>query len=286
MRIFLTGGTGFVGSNLINAILETTDYDIVGLKRSKAINSRIKLIKQPIWLTQEIDYLNKKYFEGIDVFVHLAAHSANQPYDNLTNCLKYNLIKPLNLLNSAFEAGVNKFIIIGSCFEYGLSGEKYENIPADAPLQPISSYPASKAAASTAFLQWAIEKNISMSLLRIFQIYGEGELSTRLYPSLLKAALIGENFPMTRGEQIRDFMNVEDLVAKLLREIEIINSTKEHFIKVQNIGTNSPKSIMEFSKNIWHKYNAKGKLLFGEIPYRKNEVMRFVPCLKPHFLRK
>ena len=59
MRIFLTGGTGFVGSNFINTILRTTDYDIVCLKRSKVINSRIELIKQPIWLTHEIDYLNE-----------------------------------------------------------------------------------------------------------------------------------------------------------------------------------------------------------------------------------
>ena len=60
MRIFLTGGTGFVGSNFINTILGTTDYDIVCLKRSKVINSRIELIKQPIWLTKEIEYLNKE----------------------------------------------------------------------------------------------------------------------------------------------------------------------------------------------------------------------------------
>ena len=45
-----------------------------------------------------------------------------------------------------------------------------------------------------AFLQWAIENKVSMSLLRVFQIYGEGELSSRLYPSLIKAAKAGQDF--------------------------------------------------------------------------------------------
>ena len=193
MRIFLTGGTGFIGSHFIKNALKN-NFEIIGLKRSKKINTRIKLISQPFWLTQQIDYVDKKYFKGVDVLVHMAAHSANHPYDSLDECLKYNLNYPLNLLNSALNAGIKKFVIIGSCFEYGKSCNRYEKIPANAPLEPISTYPASKAAASIAFLQWAIENKVSMSLLRVFQIYGEGELSSRLYPSLIKAAK-AEDFP-------------------------------------------------------------------------------------------
>ncbi len=282
MRIFLTGGTGFIGSHFINAALEN-NHEIICLKRSNKINTRIKLNKQPFWLTQQINYVDKRYFKGVDVLVHMAAHSANQPYDSLDECLKYNLNYPLNLLNSALDAGIKKFIIIGSCFEYGNSCNRYEKIPSNAPLEPISSYPASKAAASIAFLQWAIENKISMSLLRVFQIYGEGEQSTRLYPSLIKAAKAGDNFPLTKGEQIRDFMDVKYLSKELLREVELIFNVKNLFIKSQNIGTDSPQKLMHFSKNIWQKYKAKGELLFGEKPYRKDEIMRIVPCLKPYF---
>ena len=67
-----------------------------------------------------------------DALIHLASHSANYPYDNLENCLYQNLTVPLRMLNLAFEAGIDKFLITGSCFEYGLSGINFDKIPANA----------------------------------------------------------------------------------------------------------------------------------------------------------
>jgi nucleoside-diphosphate-sugar epimerase len=65
------------------------------------------------------------------------------------------------------------------------------------------TYPASKAAASIAFTQWSIENQLKLKYLRIFQVFGEGEAESRLWPSLRKAALSGNDFDMTHGEQIR-----------------------------------------------------------------------------------
>lgn len=284
MRIFLTGGTGFVGSNFINEAYRK-NFEIIALRRSKNSITKFQTNYEPKWINQPIDTLNKDFFKNIDVVVHLAAHSANHPYDNLTNCLKYNLLKPLNFFNSALDAGVKKFVVAGSCFEYGNSGLRYEKIPANAPLEPTSSYPASKAAGSIAFLQWARENQVSMSLLRFFQIYGKGELSSRLYPSLISAALNDDDFPMTKGEQLRDFINVVDLVNLLFDEVELINNLQDTSIKIQNMGSNKPQTVLEFSEKIWNQYAAKGKLLPGVIPYRKNEVMKVIPCLKPYFYK-
>ena len=87
--------------------------------------------------------------------MHLAAHSANTPYDSIENCLEFNLIKSFDFLKKAYKAGIRKFIIAGSCFEY-TKGEEYEFIPPDASLF-TQSYPASKAATSIIFTQWLLK---------------------------------------------------------------------------------------------------------------------------------
>ena len=188
----------------------------------------------------------------------------------------WNLTAPLQLFNEAVKADVTKFIVAGSCFEYGLSGEEYEFIPVEAMLKPTLTYAASKAASSIAFYQFAVQHQIKFSYNRVFQVYGEGEAASRLWPSLKKAALSGEDFPMTAGEQIRDFIAVEEVaqffVDSCLNE-DLIAAHPEFY----NVGSGQPQSILEFSEYWWKKWQAKGRLLIGKIPYREGEVMRYVP---------
>lgn len=111
---------------------------------------------------------------------------------------------------------MRRFVVAGSCFEYGQSGVRYEFIPPSAPLEPTLSYPASKAASSVAFYQFAVGHQIQLSYHRVFHVYGEGEAEARLWPSLRRAALLGNDLPMTLGAQVRDFVLVEDVAGQLL----------------------------------------------------------------------
>ena len=156
MRIFLTGGTGFIGSHFINLALEQ-GHSVCAIRRTKSSNPRIKLLKDPTWITKNYIDIETVDLQDIDVLVHLAAHSANVPYDTLENCIKYNVVEPLKMLKLAESVGVKKFVIAGSCFEYGISGEKFDYIPSDAALEPTQTYPASKALSSIAFGQFAME---------------------------------------------------------------------------------------------------------------------------------
>lgn len=274
MKIFLTGGTGFIGSHFINRA-HSQGFEIIALRRKGAI-PRIKLEKEPSWLEGSLDENFSKKLTGCDVLVHFAAHSANPPYDDLEECLYWNVTATLQLFNQAERSGIKKFILSGSCFEYGKSGEEYEFIPTNAQLKPTSSYPISKAAASTILYGWSIEKKIKLQILRIFQVFGEGELDNRLWPSLKKSALNDEDYQMTGGEQIRDFIHVEEVVSKFLDSLKFKN-VKNGIPKIYNIGTGEPKSVLEFCKFWWNEWEAKGSLNVGSIPYRDNEIMRFVP---------
>ena len=64
--------------------------------------------------------------------------------------------------------------------------------------------------------QWAEEHQLSLEILRVFHVSGEGESQNRFWPSLRRAALAGEDFQMRAGEQIRDFLNVLDVSSVFL----------------------------------------------------------------------
>lgn len=275
MRIFLTGGTGFIGSHFINQT-HAAGHEIIALRRSPDSRPRIPLHKEPHWLDKPMQDLEAEDFSDCSQIVHLAAHSANVPYDTLDNCIIHNVLAPLSMFRAGIEAGIKRFIVAGSCFEYGTSGERYEFIPTDAPLEPTASYPASKAAASVAFHALACELNLELLILRIFQVYGEGELESRFWPSLRKAALAGDDFPMTTGQQVRDFISVEQVAKTFLESLDRRNIHPGQPL-VENLGSGKAMSLIDFARREWEKFAGSGKLLEGAVPSRPNEVMRYVP---------
>lgn len=274
VKLFVTGGTGFIGSHFLNAAF-LAGHEVIALRRPDS-KPRMPLLKEPQWVEGQLDGEFPEALEGCEALVHLAAHTPNPPYDTLERCLYWNLTASLSILNQAADVGIAKFLVAGSCFEYGRSGQRYDFIPADAPLEPIMTYPTSKAAASIAFYGWAVERKWCLQILRIFQVFGEGEMETRLWPSLRRAALAGEDYPMTLGEQVRDFISVDQVAAAFLKTLSFdgVESGEPLF---KNVGTGKPQTVLEFAQYWWKRWGAKGKLLPGAIPYRDNEVMRFVP---------
>ena len=275
MQIFLTGGTGFIGSHFLRQSLQD-GHTVRALRRSRASKPRIKSIFSPRWIDCQLDEVCPSDLSGCEALVHLAAHSVHYPFDTLSNCLRWNLSSVLTLFEKARLAGVQRFIVAGSCFEYGHSGERYEYIPSNAPLEPANSYAVSKAAATLALSQWASEHQLHLEILRVFHVYGDGESASRFWPSLRRAALSGSDFPMTAGLQIRDFVPVESVAKAFLAR-----TTAKHIdfpsVQVLNVGTGRPSSLLAFAQQWWEAWNASGFLLEGVVPYRENECMRYVP---------
>lgn len=275
MRIVVTGATGFIGSHFTKQAL-AAGHGVLAIRRSAASKPRIPLEQQPLWLDKSLDEVTAKELNGCDVLVHLAAHTGNIPYDTLPNCLKWNLAAVLALFEQARLAGIPRYVVAGSCFEYGRSGELYDAIPTHAPLQPTNSYAASKAAASVALAQWAEEHILNLEILRIFHVYGEGETETRFWPSLRRAAMAGQDFKMTAGQQIRDFLPVQNVAAMFLSRAKNL-SCHQQMVRVFNLSSGAPCTLAEFAQHWWQSWNAEGRILFGEKPYRADEVMRYIP---------
>lgn len=253
-KIFITGGSGFIGRQVVK-LAKTYNYKVI------APATRLHLIK-------------KEDIEGCDTLIHLAAAGVNNPKLDCNTLFKVNVIDSRNLWESAADWGIKKFIICGSCFEYGKTAEYYTNVPTNAELRPTTNYSASKAAATMAAISFGIERNLKVLIVRPFQVYGDGEAETRFYPSLIKAALSGQDFSMTLGEQIRDFIKVEDVAKKIwmLDSYPIIGGIPE----IINMGNQKATSIKQFAEYWWERLDAKGILKIGALPYRKNDVKRYV----------
>lgn len=279
MTILVTGATGFIGRHFVRHALERGDTVVAVVRRPPPPEPAHERVR---WLCRSFPEVRVGDIAGCDAMVHLAAHGVVDGMDDWERCFQVNVMESLALWRQAVTAGMRRFVICGSCFEYGRSGERYQQIPVDAPLEPTGAYHASKAAATMAALALAAEERLELSILRPFHVFGEGEAASRLWPALRAAALAGRDFPMTAGGQIRDFTPV-DKVAAYFRH-QAAQRVEPGQPKIENVGTGRPESVREFVQQWWTHWGARGRLQIGVLPYRQDEVMRYVPQVKQPLL--
>jgi nucleoside-diphosphate-sugar epimerase len=212
---------------------------------------------------------------GCDVLMHLASHTPNPPYAELGECLYWNVTAAMALAEQALEVGIEDYVVAGSCFEYGHAAYHTDLLAPDTPLEPSLSYPTSKAAASIAFTGWAREKGLRLKVIRIFQTYDPGEGEKRLWPALCRAAEAGEDFRMTAGDQLRDFIRVEDVARCFVASLPL-DAIEKGVPLITHAATGKLQTLLEFSTAIWRDQGATGKLDAGALPYRHNEMMRVI----------
>jgi len=273
MRLFVTGGTGFVGSHFVRLAINS-GHTVVSQRRPGSI-PRIGLDNQPTWIDQSLDGDFRSALEKCDAFIHFAAHTPNPPYDSIDRCIYWNVFASCKLVQQAALVGIKKFLIAGTCFEYGSAANGQDFVHPGSDCRPVTSYPISKAAATVSFLGLARDLGLQMRIMRIFQVFGEGEAPNRFWPSLRIAAQGGQDFAMTSGTQIRDFINVEDVATKFLYSLDF-SSVELGKPQITNVGTGRAQTLLEFATFWWSHWRATGRLMPGEIGLRQGELNRLV----------
>jgi nucleoside-diphosphate-sugar epimerase len=256
MRIFLTGSTGFIGSHVLVQSM-AKGHEVVALRRTSASTPVIKLANEPTWIDGSLASLRPHHLEGSDVVIHLACAGVSPKLANWNELIQANVLGSAHLIGVAHRAGVHRFIAAGTCHEYGS--------------KPLSPYAASKAAAFQLISAYAYHHQICLYYGIIFSAYGEGQYSGNFWPSLRQAALAGHDFPMTNGEQVRDFIPVEVVASSLISaalNADLIPGKP----CVENICTGSASTLLEFAQKEWLRFNATGRILPGLIPSRPNEL--------------
>jgi UDP-glucose 4-epimerase len=193
---------------------------------------------------------------------HLAAVGVANPKVDATLALAVNAGGTVHLLEAMKERGVERVVLVGTCYEYG-ARETVEG------LDPFNTYAASKVAAWAFGRMYWRAYGLPAVTVRPFQVYGPGQPAHMLIPSAIDAALAGRDFPMTPGEQERDFIFVEDVVAGMLAAARATGIAGESL----DLGTGRVHSARQVVERIWAMTEARGQVLPGALPYRTGAVM-------------
>ncbi len=206
------------------------------------------------------------------VVIHLAAVGATNFVDPAL-ALAVNAGGALHLLDALKEYVskdncVQRVVLVGTCYEYG-AREAIEGGNQVGCFDPFNAYAASKVAAWAFGRMYWRAYDLPVVTVRPFQVYGPGQPKHTLVPAAIRAALAGNDFSMTPGEQQRDFIYVDDVVEGMLAAATALG-IEGHSL---DLGTGHVHPICEVVERIWTMTGAQGRILAGALPYRPGEVM-------------
>ena len=258
MKALVTGGAGFIGSNLVDRLVdmnwevvvidnETADCNEKFYWNSKADNHKLDIC----------DYeFTRDLYDKVDYVFHLAAESRLQPaIENPINAVNKNAVGTCIVLQCAREAGVKKVIYSSTSSAYGLN--KFPNVETD-PNDCLNPYSVSKVSGEELCKMYTNLYGLKTIIFRYFNVYGERSPTTGQYAPVIGIFLrqrnVGESLTIVGdGLQRRDFVHVQDVVSA-----NIIAATKEigekYYGQIYNVGNAFNYSINEIAHMISDKH--------------------------------
>jgi len=228
MRVIVTGGAGFIGSNLVDRLVgdghEVIIFDNYATGKKENVNPKAKFFLVDISHQPSFeDKMMEEIMTGVDVVFHLAALARVQP--SIENPIEFhntNVNGTLNMLDACKRYGVKRFVFSSSSSVYGDVEEKDLPTSEDEQLNPMSPYALHKLQGEQYCKMFSKLYGLETACLRYFNVYGERQTTEGAYCLVMGvfAKQLMDGKPMTingDGEQIRDFTYVGDVVEANVR---------------------------------------------------------------------
>lgn len=266
-RVLITGASGFVARILVPRLIDEADVTLLLLEdfgSGALLPAPLNKVRAKV----DVVYADLRNFQLTaralrqarpDRIIHLAAVGVSEPFLNVNTALSHNVTGTINLLRACFESDsldVQQVIVART------PGER----------SVMNVYAASKAAAWAFCEMYAHTAGWPIHGAMIFQAYGPGQPAHLFIPAALRAALAGEVFPMTSGEQEKDWIHIDDVVAgfsALLKSELPAGETVE-------FGRGQPVSLADVAGHIFRLVGRGGGPLLGALPSRPGEDPRQV----------
>ena len=269
----VTGAAGFIGSKLVFELLNH-GYNVSALIRKNDNRGieKLKSISKNIIILDDFQKLitNPETYPQYDCIFHLATVGVAPGFNDISAICDINIKMGCQLVDFTKKSNSKLLVNFGSCFEYGDHGDVL--LSEDMNCLPESLYAISKNASTSLVTAYAKSESINLITVRPFGVFGEGEGSNRLGPSIITHCLNGEIVETTLGEQVRDFVNIKDLV----KAIVTLSESNYKSYEIYNICSDNPVSVKSFISEIVDVCGFDSSLVkFGALPYRANEAMIF-----------
>ena len=263
MKILVTGGSGFIGSNLVRMLVRQKGQTVVNLdKLTYAGNpeSLADLADHPNYCFQQVDLCDADTLRTIfsthrpDAVMHLAAEShVDRSIDGPVEFIQTNVVGTFNLLQSALEYWRSlpennnfRFLHVSTDEVYGSLESDAPGFSETTPYDPHSPYSASKAASDHLARAWHDTYGLPVLVTNCSNNYGPYQFPEKLIPVVILKCLCGEAIPVYgNGENIRDWLYVEDHAEALYAVL-----SKGRVGETYNIGGNNERQNIELVRTL------------------------------------
>lgn len=249
MKILVTGGAGFIGSHICRILSDQGHtvliYDNLSTGHQELINQKALFLQGDILDQAALE----KVLIGVDVVIHLASlalveESVREPLKYVENNIKGSTV----LLEAMKNTGVKKIIFSSSATVYGHVEKSDLPLKEDCKTQAVNPYGASKVAVESLLSSYFFNYGFDVVILRYFNPFGPGEWhdpETHAVPNFIKAALMKKPIPLYwKGEQIRDFIYVEDVASA---HTAVLNLSGWNIF---NVGTEKGVKVIDVVRNL------------------------------------
>ena len=265
-RVVVTGGTGFVGANLVRRLIQDGHQPTLLVRpgftswRIDSIRDRISIhevdVGDAAGLATALDAIRPTWL------FHLAAHGAYSWETDAAQITQTNVVGTANLLAAAIGSGAEAFVNAGSSSEYG----RLDHAPMESePGQPDTPYGVTKAAATALCVAAARTHSIRIRTARLYSVYGPFEDPRRFLPSLIVHGAHRSFPPLVSPQTARDFVHVDDVVEALLLAAQDRSAEPG---AIYNIGTGVQTTIGEAVETARHVMGIPGQPAWGTMPAR------------------
>jgi nucleoside-diphosphate-sugar epimerase len=256
----VSGASGFVGSHVVRRLLREGTR-VTALSRPDSDPWRIADLLDDVEVAPLGD---PRSLRGVEVVFHVGAAGVRPAGNQDDLVLEANVLGTQRLLAAALDAGVERVVYCGSCFEYGEGTQLVE----DAPPRPRTAYAASKAAARFVAEAFSRRHGLPVVSLFLFTAYGPFEPAYRLVPAAIAAALDGRPLELTSGKQTRDFVHVEDAADAFLAAVAVDVEPCESF----NVCSGTETPVRELAQTVVEEVGSNVELRLGALPHREDEI--------------
>ena len=263
MKILLTGPTGFLGTHLLRALVEN-NHMVIGLKRRNSNISKFSNIKGQVSFFDIEDGLEHLFNQcrNIELVIHTATCYGNKGKP-LSEILKTNVLLPLHIMELASLHKNCTFINTDTFFCKAEDGYAY-----------LAEYIVTKKLFYQLGTHYALKNNCSFINIRLEHMYGPGDGPEKFIPSILRKMM--NHIPeitLTLGEQVRDFVYIDDVVNAYIKIINSRKTMENRGVSYFEVGGGMVHSIKDFVTIAHTMIKSKSNLLFGVLSYRENEIM-------------